>query len=222
MDLPSLQHDVFERAMSSAPISALFSGEITRTQYKAYMVDVYHYASHSAQVISIAGSRLASSRRELASYLFEHAQEELGHELWARSDLHDLDMPDNEIALSRPSDACQKMLGLEYLYAAHLNAVGLFGWMFALESLGGKAGTGIANQIDQCLNLNGKGIYFLSGHGKADVDHSKDLLRVISDGIKSSEDERAFTDMFKMSSTLYIDILDSAFGSSSPSREPRK
>jgi pyrroloquinoline quinone (PQQ) biosynthesis protein C len=222
MDLSSLRHETYENVISSAPIRALSAKMVTRNQYKSYMIDVYHYACHSAQVISIAGSRLVSSHRNMAAYLFEHAQEELGHEQWALSDLRELGMSDEEISCSRPSAACKKMLGLEYLYAAHLDAVGLFGWMFALESLGGKAASGIAKQIDHCLELNGKAIYFLSGHGKADAVHSNDLERVIATEIKSDKDQMIFIEMCKMSTALYIEILDTAFRSSAFLESPQQ
>ena len=210
MNLLNLQQEVSEKVMSSALIHALFSQKATRSQYKNYMIDVYHYARHSSKVIAIAGSRLTLSHPEIASYLLKHAQEELGHDRWAFSDLRDLGVPEDEIEFSQPSDACQKMLGLEYLYATHLNALGLFGWLFALESLGGKMGSGIAKQIDKCLDLNGKATYFLSGHGQADVAHTKDLEQVIDKSIQSAQDQLAFSKMVRMSSALYSEILTTA------------
>lgn len=174
------------------------------------MADVYCYALHSAQVIAIAGSRLVLSHPSLAQYLFRHAEEELGHDKWAASDLQDLGLSPSDIRNIVPSSPCMRMIALEYYYAAHANPVGLFGWMFVLESLGGKLGGSIATAIDQALKLGGKGTYFLHGHGEADAHHSEDLYTVISVNVESAEDQAAFLYMARESEDLYCGILDNA------------
>lgn len=210
MDLRSLQDNIEIRLMSAEIIRTLFDGKLSLNQYQIYMSDVYCYALHSSQVIALAGTRLVLSHPPLAEYLFHHASEELGHDKWAASDLQDLGLSAADIRNVAPSSPCARMIGLEYYYAAHANPVGLFGWMFVLESLGGKVGGKIAQAIDQTLKLDGKGIYFLRGHGEADAHHSEDLYRVISENVKSQEDRDAFLFMARESEDLYCAILDNA------------
>ena len=214
MNLRQIQEQVVRDVQSSALVQAIASGSVRSEQYAAYLTDVYHYASHSAQVISLAGSRLVLSHPALANYLFGHAQEELGHELWAASDLRELGYSDSEIAASSPSEACTRMLGLEYLYAAHLNPVGLFGWMFVLESLGGKVGGSIAHALDVALNLEGKALYFLRGHGEADAHHCEDLARMIGEHVSNAVDQRDFLTMTSLSRRAYLEILEGVAGAS--------
>jgi pyrroloquinoline quinone (PQQ) biosynthesis protein C len=191
-------------------IKSIFDGQLSKPQYAAYLIDVFHYATHSSRVIGAAGSGLVNSHPRLAQYLFHHAQEELGHEEWARSDLRDLGWSDERISSSNPSEACLQMLALEFYYAFHANPVGLFGWLFTLESLGGDVGGNIARAIDACLKLKGKATYFLSGHGEADLHHSKDLEALIDAHVIGTADERDFLQMADASIKAYLAMFDCA------------
>ena len=213
MDLFSMQQTISERLLKSSLPRALAGGTATREQYRAYVVDVYHYARHSSQVIGMSATRLVLSHPKMAAYLFQHAEEELGHDVWAASDLRDLGMSESQIAASAPSDPCLQMLGLEYLYAAHLNPVGLFGWMFALESLGAKVGGSIALMLNKTLSLECKALQFLTGHAEADTTHAADLISVISSEAKASEDITVIERMAFLSTDLYVRILDAAAAS---------
>lgn len=220
MNLRKMQADFADRLRNTRIVRAIHANELSKAQYAAYMADVYIYACHSSQVIGHAASRLVLSHPPLADYLFHHAQEEMGHERWAASDLRDLGKTDEDIAAIEPSSPCLRMLGLEYLYAFHDNPVGLFGWMFVLESLGGSVGGDIAKALDQALALEGKATYFLRGHGEADTHHSEDLFRVISENITSDTDKAAFQAMTRESDDLYRQILDTALASTSSGNAP--
>ncbi len=220
MNLREMQDRAVGRLMSTRIVTDLKLGNVTLEQYRTYMSDVYCYALHSSQVIALAGSRLVLSHPPLAQYLFRHAEEELGHDKWAASDLANLGFSPSEIKKIVPSSPCIRMLGFEYYYAAHANPIGLFGWMFVLESLGGKTGSGIAKAIDQALRLNGKATYFLEGHGDADAQHSEDLCAVIGESVTSPEDVETFLYTVAESESLYCDILDNAFHAQPRSQEP--
>lgn len=211
MQLEQMQQNITRAVMTHPLVAAIEARKMNRLQYRAYMEDVYAYAQHSSQVIGLAGVRLVGTHPLLAQYLLHHAVEELGHDKWAASDLRDLGFTDAQLAASRPSSPCLRMIGLEYFYAQHANPVGLFGWMFVLESLGGAVGGQIARAIDEALNLNGKGTYFLSGHGEADTHHAEDLFRVISSGVTSPSDREVFTRMAREGQDLYTQILDHAY-----------
>lgn len=210
MDLTKLREQHLSRILSSNLVRAVQAGDVVREQYESYLSDVYSYALHSSQVIGLAGIRMALTHPELAHYLMQHAAEELGHDKWAASDLRDLGLLDRDISRIEPSSPCRRMLSLEYFYAAHDNPAGLLGWMFVLESLGGRIGGGIARALDSALQLNGKATYFLSGHGEADAHHSEDLFRNITAFIRAPADVRAFRAMGEETCDLYCAILDVA------------
>jgi pyrroloquinoline quinone (PQQ) biosynthesis protein C len=215
MDLHQMQEQIANRALATPVVQALMKGQATRAHYRAYLIDVLAYARHNSTVIPHAGSRLVLSHPPLAEYLFQHATEELGHEQWVDSDLRDLGMTESDIASSEPSSACLRMIGLEYFYAMHDNAVGLFGWMFVLYSLAGKVGVGFAKALDQSLHLQGKATHFLRGHAGADSHQPDDLCRVILDHVKTEADQRVFHTMARESEELYRDILANAYATGS-------
>jgi hypothetical protein len=190
---------------------SIADGSLGKENYRQYMADVYCYALHSAQVIAAAGSRLVLSHPPLADYLLDHSREELGHDRWASRDLVDLGLNESQIAALNPSDPCQKMIGLEYYFAHHGNPIGLFGWMLALEGLGGQIGGSMAKGIDACLNLNGKGVYFLAGHGEADTHHSADLLEVSDKHITDPGDRALVGRVGRLARDCYVGILENCY-----------
>jgi pyrroloquinoline quinone (PQQ) biosynthesis protein C len=218
MDISKMQNVISEQLLNSKLPQAIMHEVATRAQYRAYLIDVYHYACHSSQVIGMAAARLVLTHPKMAAYLFRHAEEELGHDKWAAADLRDLGLSDADIENSKPSDACIQMIALEYLYAAHLNPVGLFGWMFALESLGAHVGGNIAKMLNKTLALNDKGLYFLTGHADADATHAIDLATVIAEGISCEEDRLLIEQIAYLSKDLYIQILDHACSQSQATR----
>jgi hypothetical protein len=186
------------------------SKELSFSAYAQYMADVYCYAQHSSQVIAAAGSRMVLSHPQLADYMFEHSREELGHDQWAMQDLLDLGLSSSRIEKLVPSEPCQRMIAIEYYFAHHANPVGLFGWMLALEGLGGAIGGSIASGVDECLGLGGKGTYFLRGHGHADSHHSADLIAVTAKHIKSHEEQALVTRVGRLSQSCYVGILENS------------
>ncbi len=213
MELSALQElrGATRRAVTShALFAGLKSGRGTASQYAAYLTDVYHYARHSSIVIASAGVRLVHSHQGLAQYAFRHAAEEIGHDAWAHADLMDLGFSAQRILESRPSSACERMIALEYLYACHDNPAGLFGWMYALECLGGDVGGMVAKAVDAVLGLKGKATRFLRGHAEADAVHSTELSDVIAEGIVRAADEAAFRQMAHSSTACLLGIFDNA------------
>ena len=209
-DANQLARDTTAAFQQHPIVGAVLGGQLTRPQYQRYITDVYHYARHSAVVIGMAGVRLVHSHPQLAAYLFHHAEEELGHDAWAHSDLIDLGVPAATIAASQPSDACRQMIEMEHYLAFHGNAVGLFGWMFVLECLGGDLGGAMAAGISRALGLDGKGVWFLSGHGEADSHHKLDLAHIITAHVTEPADAAVFLATVERARALYIGILDAA------------
>ena len=78
--LLEVRRDVLERIKASKALTKLRSGEGGREVYAKYLMNVWHYAQHSAIVIGMAGARAVADNPKLADYLLHHAREELGHE----------------------------------------------------------------------------------------------------------------------------------------------
>ncbi len=197
-----------ERIRSTKLVRDVMAGEPDRNMYLGYLVTVYQYAQHSPSVIALAASRCTSTAPRLAEYLLHHASEELGHEAWARQDLLELGVADGTFQRSRPVPSCSAMIGFEYWLAGHANPVSLFGWLFALESLGDDAASAISKAFDSGLKLDGKGTYFLRGHGEADHCHARDLVARIVENVPNEADFAEILHAADVSSILYARMLE--------------
>lgn len=184
--LNDLRAKVRAEILDTRIVSDLFSGQLGRPAYARYLQNVWYYAQHSSIVIGLAGARCVPTHPALADYLMHHAQEELGHDQWALDDLAAMGITEDEVRESRPVPACAAMVGMEYFVAGHANPVGLFGWLFVLESMGDDLGHEVADRLREGLELP-DGVKFLAGHGDADEDHTRDIIEKIEKDVPAAD-----------------------------------
>jgi hypothetical protein len=189
-------------------IECVLAGKPDLALYRRYLTNVYHYACHSAEVIALAGSRCTRTHPEASRYLLHHAEEEMGHELWALDDLKVLGADETAVRASRPVPACAAMIAFEYYIAGRVNPVGLFGWLYVLEAMGDDLGKRVASALQTALDGGGRGVRFVAGHGVADHDHTADLTRVISQHINAPQDIADVNHVADVSADLYVRIFD--------------
>jgi pyrroloquinoline quinone (PQQ) biosynthesis protein C len=205
--LLSLRETTRENLRQHPVVIGILNGAPFRQLYTDYLLNVYHYATHSAIVIGMAGARAVNRSDKVAQYLLHHATEELGHQQWAMSDLVDLGLSEKQVINSRPSHSCMAMISMEYYWAAHANPVGLLGWMYTLEALGDDFGNLLASVLNANFSLQGKGTYFLKGHGAADHDHIQDITDIIINHVPAADIEEVLY-VAELSATYYLGILD--------------
>jgi pyrroloquinoline quinone (PQQ) biosynthesis protein C len=185
-------------------IQAVLAGKPDLAVYTRYLINVFHYACHSAEVIALAGARCTRSHPGASQYLLHHAREEMGHELWALDDLRSLGMDEQAVHAGRPVPACAAMIGFEYYIAGRANPVGLFGWLYVLEAIGDDLGKRVAAGLQMALGGNHRGIKFVAGHGVADHEHTADLTDVISQHITAPQDVADVNHVADVSADLYV------------------
>lgn len=176
--LSEVRRLVLQNLKGTAAVASVLAGEADPGVYSRYLTNVWHYAQHSATVIGLAGSRCVHEHPKLADYLLHHAREELGHEKWAIDDLAALGLGGEALEATRPTTSCAAMIGFEYYIAGHANPVGLFGWLYVLESMGDDLGGVVSDRIRESLDVP-SGVKFLQGHGEADEEHTKDIIEQI-------------------------------------------
>jgi pyrroloquinoline quinone (PQQ) biosynthesis protein C len=184
--LNKVRKNVREAISATPAVTAVLKGNASPAVYKHYLSNVWHYAQHSGTVIAIAGARCVQSHPALAAYLLHHAQDELGHDVWALQDLEVMGVDADEVRASRPLPACAAMIGYEYYLAAHANPVSLFGWLFVLEAMGDDLGHVVARRVREALNA-AEGVKFLAGHGEADEEHTKEIIDQIRTNIPAAD-----------------------------------
>jgi len=167
-------------------VRSLVGGRPDPQSYKAYLINVWHYARHSAEVIGLAGARCVPDNPALAHYLFHHAQDELGHEKWALEDLATLGVAEAELLESRPLPSCAAMIGYEYYLAGRANPVGLFGWLYMLEAMGEDLGPTISARLSKAFEP-ATGVRFVRAHGVSDTVHTRELTEQITTHVKPAD-----------------------------------
>ena len=185
-------------------IQTVLAGKPDLAVYARYLINVFHYACHSAEVIALAGARCTRSHPEASRYLLRHAEEEMGHELWALDDLRALGVHEAAVRATRPLPACAAMIAFEYYIAGRANPVGLFGWLYVLEAMGDDLGKRVAAGLQGALGGSKRGTKFVAGHGVADHEHTAELTQVISQHITAPEDVADVHHVADVSADLYV------------------
>lgn len=206
--LLDLRSQVRENLLNTRSVQAVLSGEPSRELYARYLINVYKYAQHSPKVIALAASRCMSSHPLLAKYLLIHAEEERGHDLWALADLRDLGVEASVAQACYPVPSCSAMIAMMYYTAGYANPVGLYGWLYVLEAMGDDVGSMIAQKVDERMNLQGKALRFLAGHGVNDIEHTADLTQQIGSHLRSELDINDVNHVAKVMGDLYVRIFD--------------
>jgi pyrroloquinoline quinone (PQQ) biosynthesis protein C len=136
----------------------------------------------------------------------------MGHELWALADLKALGVDEATVYASRPVPACSSMIAFEYYTAGRQNPIGLFGWLYVLESMGDDLGGPIASALQHVIGADAAGVKFLAGHGVADQEHTADLTRVISQYITDPEDVAEVNYVADVVADLYVRMFQQIAG----------
>ena len=145
--LTTIRKQVDTELRETRIVSLLLSGTDPDTfldLYATYLVNAGWYARFSPELMAAGGGRLINANRPLGAYLLHHADEEAGHDQWARDDLDDLGVGAGAIDDRDQVPACQALVGYVHYLAHHANPVGLFGWMYVLEAVGDDLGAAAA------------------------------------------------------------------------------
>lgn len=190
-DLRGLRKSLIERIVALPWIAAVLDDQsLDIDSYRNYLVCAYKYAEHSPVVMALAGARTITSHPAIGSYLLHHAEEEAGHYLWAREDLADLDVDDDEIERRWPQTSCAAMIAVMHHTASVANPVGLLGWMYMLESVGEDLGTVAAEGLAGAL-AGSPALRFVAAHGVTDVGHAQEMDAVIETNVIGAQDWKA-------------------------------
>ena len=202
--LNQLRGSVAEQLTGTRVARALFDGTLARETYVDYLINVHYYARFSPILMAAAAARCTTSNEPLSLYLLHHADEEMGHERWAYDDLRVLGVDEETIRAGRPTVSCQALVGLTHYVAYHDNPIGLFGWMYVLESVGSDLGPAVGDELRKVFGLTDAGVKFVEGHGINDAGHAADLEEKIAAYVTEAEDAEAVEQVAETVVDLYV------------------
>jgi len=150
-------------------------------RYRKLLLELYHVVWHFNPVSAAAASRVPDTHRQVRYFLYEHMQEESGHEEWVLNDLEAVGVERGRVADASPSIHVLALNGYNYWAADRRNPNSVLGMLYALEVIASVYGGPFSNAIRDSLLLEGeRGVSFISSHATMDTEHMADLRTLLN------------------------------------------
>lgn len=179
-DLVALTDDHLPAIEAHPAMQAMLSAQLDRQQYADFLVRLYPVVSHFCPLMAAAAGRCADRYPDLRRFLYEHLNEERGHEAMVLSDLRALGIDASRVPLRRPVAPVQMMLAFNYHAIADEHPACVLGLIYVLEMMSSLYGGKIAQVLSRSLNLSlATAFSFLDSHASLDEDHMAELRKLL-------------------------------------------
>jgi pyrroloquinoline quinone (PQQ) biosynthesis protein C len=150
-------------------------------RYRKLLLELYHIVWHFNPVCAAAASRVPDSHRQVRYFLYEHMQEEAGHEQWVTNDLEAVGVSQTTVNAYEPSLDTLALVGYNYWAADRRDPCSVLGMLYTLEVIASVYGGAFAQAIRDALLLEGeRGVSFISSHATLDAEHMAELRQVLN------------------------------------------
>jgi pyrroloquinoline quinone (PQQ) biosynthesis protein C len=176
-----LRSDEARRAFETHPVllDAVARG-LSLQRYRTLLLELYHVVWHFNPVSAAAASRLGDEHRQVRYFLYEHMQEESGHEEWVRNDLAAIGVDAEAVNAYAPAPHTQALIGYNYWACERHHPCAALGMLYVLEVIASVYGGPFASAIKESLLLDGeRGVSFISSHATLDSQHMIELREVL-------------------------------------------
>ena len=181
MDLVARTDEARREFESNSKVLDIVANGLPIERYRKLLLELYHVVWHFNPVCAVAASRLTDKHREIRYFLYEHMEEEKGHEGWVLNDLEVVGVPVSLSLQYAPSNTILGMTGYNYWAAERRHPCSALGMIYALEVVAAVYGGPLTSAIAESLLLEGdRGISFISSHATMDAEHMADLRIVLN------------------------------------------
>jgi Iron-containing redox enzyme len=150
-------------------------------RYRKLLLELYHVVWHFNPVCAAAASRVPDSHRQVRYFLYEHMQEESGHEEWVMNDLEAMGVGQSATRAHGASVHTLALNGYNYWSADRRHPCAVLGMLYALEVIASVYGGTFSSAIKESLLLEGeRGVSFISSHATMDIVHMAQLRTVMN------------------------------------------
>jgi len=178
--------DEDRRAFETHPVivDAVAQG-LPLERYRALLLELYHVVWYFNPVCAVAASRMGSTAQDalqpLRHFLYEHMQEESGHEDWVMNDLAAIGVTPEATRAHAPTPHTLALVGYNHWAAAFRHPCSVLGMLYALEVIASVYGGPFASAIRERLLLDGDaGVSFIASHATMDAQHMADLRKILN------------------------------------------
>jgi hypothetical protein len=200
--------DEARRAFESHPrILEIVANGLPLDRYRKFLLELYHLVWHFNPACAAAASRMDDEHRQVRYFLYDHMNEEKGHEEWVVNDLEFVDVGRSKVLAHRPSVDMLALIGYNYWSADRRHPCSVLGMVYALEVIASVYGGPIATAIKESLLLeDDRGISFISSHVTMDAEHMVEL-RVILNTIHDEAAKAAIVESTIVNFELFMRVL---------------
>jgi pyrroloquinoline quinone (PQQ) biosynthesis protein C len=177
-----IRTDEARRAFETHPVllDAVAQG-MSLERYRKLLLELYHVVWHFNPVSAASASRLGDAHKTVRYFLYEHMNEESGHEEWVRNDLEAVGVAPAATEAHEPSPYTRALVGYNYWAADRRHPASVLGMLYTLEVIASVYGGPFAAAIKEALLLDGeRGISFINSHATMDAQHMADLRKVLN------------------------------------------
>jgi pyrroloquinoline quinone (PQQ) biosynthesis protein C len=161
-------------------VAAVADG-MTVERYRALLLELYHVVWHFNPVCAAAASRLGDELSVVRYFLYEHMQEESGHEVWVQNDLEAIGVSPADTRGHAPGAFTLALNGYNYWAADRRHPCSALGMLYALEVIASVYGGPFASAIRESLLLDGdRGVSFIDSHSSMDAQHMAELRKLLN------------------------------------------
>jgi pyrroloquinoline quinone (PQQ) biosynthesis protein C len=166
---------------SNSKVLEIVANGLPLERYRKLLLELYHVVWHFNPVCAAAASRVGDDQKQVRHFLYDHMNEEKGHEEWVVADLDAVGVKASEVKDYKPTEHMLALNGYNYWAADRRHPCSVLGMLYALEVIASVYGGPLTTSISDSLLLQGdRGISFISSHATLDAEHMADLRVILN------------------------------------------
>ena len=118
---------------TSSKVLDIVANGLPLTRYQNLLLELYHVVWHFNPTCAAAAARMTDSHRSIRYFLYDHMQEEKGHEEWVLNDLAVVGVSADRAKSHKPSLVLLGLNGYNYWSADRRHPCSVLGMVYALE-----------------------------------------------------------------------------------------
>ena len=181
MELVSRTDEARREFETNSRVLDIVANGLNLERYRKLLLELYHVVWHFNPTCAAAACRITDQHRDVRYFLYDHMNEEKGHEEWVLNDLQVVGVSGEQARGYEPTLVMLGLNGYNYWSADRRHPCSVLGMLYALEVVASVYGGQMTAAITESLLLEGdRGISFISSHATLDAEHLADLRVVLN------------------------------------------
>jgi len=181
MELVSRTDEARREFETNSRVLDIVANGLSLERYRKLLLELYHVVWHFNPTCAAAACRITDQHRDVRYFLYDHMNEEKGHEEWVLNDLQVVGVSGEQARAYEPTLVMLGLNGYNYWSTDRRHPCSVLGMLYALEVVASVYGGQMTAAITESLLLEGdRGISFISSHATLDAEHLADLRVVLN------------------------------------------